>query len=743
MEESIILAVEVDTKKALTQIDLLAQSVEEAKKRQEELNQQFKEGAISREDYNKATKENTKEIKAAETATKNLTTAVKSEAGSINDLNARNKELMKQRNALGILNDSNRDKFKQLNDEINKNNDLIKANVSNLEKQRLNIGNYSSALEGISGSLKSVVPGLGGMTNGIMGITTGAKAFTATPFGATLQVIAGLLTVLIEAFKGSEEGQRNLNKVTQVTTALFGALGDVVRNIGGLLIDAFKNPKQTMMDLVEFLKNNLVNRFKAFGVIIEGIKNLDFKQVANGALQLGSGIENTIEKIENIGKSVIDVANKALEQGNKVAKLQAEIEDLEDEANLRRAKNDRVVAMLRERSIKEEGETKRKTIEEAIRLEKQSADFSVQIAQKKVELAKEELAISTDKKKATDNLEDAEVALQKAKTEGYLSTLKFEKEIRGLNEQEIKNAELDAQIAKRQEQEMDDELTKIVENLNKENEAKAQKLKKDYEIQLESNNKEAEAKYLFEDLITRTTLDEETKRAIMSLDLDYQTKLNYLKQEEEFQEQRNDIDRRAQEKRQINEAATKKAIEKISLDTLNFITNTVNRANQKRVESYKKLYEQGKISEEQLNQLTQQSAKRYRNAALAEIAINYGIGLANAIVLAQEQSKKTDGGFLLPVWLAQQIGTLLATISKARAVVDSANFSGGSSISGGGISVSGGRSGVTATQATTNPINQTYSAANAFRNMPPVVASWQEATTVRNRVEFKEQLTTA
>lgn len=675
-DETIILAVDIETREAQSQLDLLNKAIEDGKKKQESLNQQFKEGQITLEEYNKASRENTKEIKANETATKNLTTAVQAESKSISALSAENRELVKQRNLISTATEDGRNKIRELNRQIDLNNIAIKENVSGLEKQRLNIGNYASALQGVGGSLKGIVPGLGGMTNGIMGITAGAKAFTATPFGATLQVIAGLLTVLIEAFKGSEEGQRNLNKVTQVTTALFGALGDIVRQIGGFLIDAFKNPKQAMMDLVDFLRDNLVNRFKAFGVIIEGIKNLDFKQVTNGALQLGSGIENVIGKVQNVGKRIIEISNQALEQGNKVAELQAQIEDLEDEANLRRAQNDIKVAKLREDAIKQEGDAKRKSIEQAIALEKQSADFSINIAQKKVQLAQAELAIATNKKEATDNLEEAEVNLARAQAERYQATLRFEKQLEALNDQARKKAELDAQFTQEAiEARQDAELAALSNQLDAENQAKE------------------EAAY---------------KNAVTQLEIDSQLKKDLEAQQKTFDFQRDQDAQRESQKQIAYEQSIANARRQALFETLGIIQS-----------------------------ISKEGSAISKAAALAEVAYSTGEAIANLT------SKTVDGTPLGVLRYALGLARILANISKAKQIINSGNVTSVSSETSRNLPASVTARGVTEARGTTNQIDQQFLISNAFRNMPPIVASWKEATEVGNKVRFKEALTTA
>jgi hypothetical protein len=161
-----------------------------------------------------------------------------------------------------------------------------------------------------------------------------------------------------------------------------------------------------------------------------------------------------------MGQRVVDVANKALEEGNKVAVLQAKIEDMEDASNLRRAKNDLAVAKLRERAIREEGDTRRATIEEAIKLEKESADESLRIAGKKVELARLELGTAKDKKKAQDDLEDAEVNFIKVQAERYQATLRFEKQLESLREQEEKEREKREEAQRKREEEAQEKILK-------------------------------------------------------------------------------------------------------------------------------------------------------------------------------------------------------------------------------------------------------------------------------------------
>ena len=707
-KEEVIIDIQVNSADAIKGIDGLYSNILALKQEQEKLNQKFKDGEITLKEYTDETKKTSSELSKEEKAFKNLTGAIEAQEGSINALRESNSKLTQERNALNLKTAEGAKRAAEINKQINENNDLIKANVSNLEKQKINIGNYASALEGVKGGLQGIVPGLGGMTNGISGITAGAKAFTATPFGATLQIIAGLLTVLIDAFKGSEEGQRNLNKITQVTTAIFGELGNAIRSFGEFLIKAFENPKKTMLDLVEFLKNNIINRFKAFGVVIEGIANADFKKIANGVLQFGSGVENSIEKVQALGNRVSEVANKAVEQGNKVAKLQAEIEDMEDEAKARRAKNDLEVAKLRERALKEEGDAKKKTIEQAIALERQSAEDSVKLAQKRVELAKFELSIATNKKEATDNLEDAEVALTVAQSERYQATLRFQKQIESLEDAEVK----------RREQQLAQEEKWAAENEKWKQDAAEREVK----IQEEKNKK----------------LEDEQRRHV-----------EYINN---IQENVSNLIKRQSEVYSLN-------IEK-------------QRKFEKDLFDYKIQLAQDLVNT--LAGIAAEGTVIAKVAALGQIAIDTAkaISALTAVSEANPSNALTFGASGI-LQYATGIVRILGNMAQAKSIIGS--FAGGGYTGPGGkyepagivhkgevvfnqsdVSALGGPDAVNrmrptfkgyadggiVTSATTNPINQSFSIANAMRNLPPIYASWKEATEIQTRVRFKESLTT-
>jgi hypothetical protein len=287
-----------------------------------------------------------------------------------------------------------------------------------------------------AGTADKLTGGLSGTATGIVSMTKASLAFIATPIGAVIAAIGAAIGALTAYFKGSEEGQNRLNKIMTVGSIIMEKIMDVVEDLGEALFDAFTNPKQALEDLWAFIKDNLINRFTALGVILEGIKNLDFKQVANGVLQLGTGVQDVIGKTSKMIEGVTTTFNLAIEQGTRLANLNAKIDADERKLIVERAQTSLEVAKLREQAITLEGDAKRAAINEAIELESQLADQEVAHSQDKLAQAELELKAEGDTKEAKLKVAEAQAAVIAADAQRYEPTLRFSKQIEALDQAE-------------------------------------------------------------------------------------------------------------------------------------------------------------------------------------------------------------------------------------------------------------------------------------------------------------------
>lgn len=276
-----------------------------------------------------------------------LNLVLNNEATTIKELRDQNKLLNKLRNDTNVLTEEGQAELKLLNDQLDANNALIKENVDQYTKQKIGIGDYAGGIrealsemnpfnvsltvfiqnaQNAGGVLPLISNGLKSLRAGIVGITRASLAFIATPIGAVIAALGLALGAIVKYLTSTQAGMDKLTAVTRPLMAIFESLIGVVQDIGGALVDAFSNPKEALKDLGEFVKTNLINRFKAFGVILDGIVNLDFKKVADGVLQAGTGVENLTDKIKNGSQETANFISEAVAKGQELDRLEKELE---------------------------------------------------------------------------------------------------------------------------------------------------------------------------------------------------------------------------------------------------------------------------------------------------------------------------------------------------------------------------------------------------------------------------------
>ena len=127
------------------------------------------------------------------------------QAGAIEKLTARNRQLARERDSMtDIYSDEAKEKIKAINDEINANNKIIEENADKLKKQKMNVGNYTDS---IMSALNS--------TNNFSSSIDGLSQITAK-FSPAI----GLLTAGIEKYtawleKAKEESEKTGKEVTR------------------------------------------------------------------------------------------------------------------------------------------------------------------------------------------------------------------------------------------------------------------------------------------------------------------------------------------------------------------------------------------------------------------------------------------------------------------------------------------------------------------------------------------------
>lgn len=150
---------------------------------------------------------------------------------SIESLTKANKALREERKALNLLTIEGRKRTQEINAQIDQNTSKIKANVSAIEQQKINIGNYKSALDGVHPALGKVGEGLEAGASGFKAMARSALAFIATPIGAVLAALVTVFTLIKTAISQNNEV---LDKFENITNAVGTVVQVVVGRIGKL-----------------------------------------------------------------------------------------------------------------------------------------------------------------------------------------------------------------------------------------------------------------------------------------------------------------------------------------------------------------------------------------------------------------------------------------------------------------------------------------------------------------------------
>lgn len=445
-DEKILISIEIEKGENEKEVDNLTKKITSLQHAtaalKKENNELIKQGQENSQQYVENTRQieiNKQKITEATSTRKNLISTLVAEDDSIKSLNVRNAELIKQRNLLSTSTEEGRAGIAKINEELDKNNKTIKENVSNLEKQKINIGNYKSALDGI-------VPGFSGFVDGVGKMTKAALVFMATPLGLILAALGAALFALTSYFKGSEKGQNDLNKIVAVGSAIFEQFMNIVEDVGKFLFEAFSNPKQAAIDFVDFLKDQVINRFVGLlelipklGQAIELLFAGEFAEagkVAGDAVgKVVLGIENATDKIGKFLSQTAALVEQGIKNGERLAELNAQIDRDERKLIVDREKTNLEVQKIRAEALELEGEARKKVLSEAIKLQEDLAARETQFAKLRLAQAEQTLKTNGDDKEALKAVAEARAAVFAAEATAFQNTLQLKKELEAIDKQ--------------------------------------------------------------------------------------------------------------------------------------------------------------------------------------------------------------------------------------------------------------------------------------------------------------------
>jgi len=265
--------------------------------------------------------------------------------------------------------------------EVNDLNKSVNNTTTSTDKANSKLNNLSDTASKLPGPL-------GGVIAGIQGVSKSMLALIATPLGAALAAIVGVLYSLKRALTDSEEGQNKLNRILSVAGALWGNIMDIVADLGEAIIKAVTEPMETMRSFGEGVKNFILNP-------IESIK-----KAYNGATESA--------------KAFVKEQKEEIKAADEVAKMRNKADKIERKLLVDRSVLEQKIAELRLKSRQEEefsAAERRKALIDAQKLEDQLLDQEVEALELRRDAQKLENTFSRTNKENADKEAEAIAAV--------------------------------------------------------------------------------------------------------------------------------------------------------------------------------------------------------------------------------------------------------------------------------------------------------------------------------------------
>lgn len=330
---------------------------------------------------------------------------------SIEKLTKANKALREERNKLNISSEQGKKRAQEINAVIDQNTSKIKANVSAIEQQKINIGNYKSALDGVHPVLGKVGEGLEAGASGFKAMAKSALSFIATPIGAILAALVVVFSLLKTALSQNDALMDKFENITnavgvvvQVVTGRIGKLGEAFIAFVSLDFDkAVDLTSQAFGGLAEEIGNAVTQQ----QLFLDASRELEDSQrsLRIEIAKQQTVITGLIKESKNRNLTLDEQSAKLIQASELEARLQKTREDI--------AFRDLVITARRLRADKEFQQQSNETFEQYITRLLESS-----------KLGPEEL----------DKIGDKVVALEEARNSGLVLQQKIENDLAAIQD---------------------------------------------------------------------------------------------------------------------------------------------------------------------------------------------------------------------------------------------------------------------------------------------------------------------
>ena len=221
------------------------------------------------------------EKKIAEAAEKNAKAidasrkAIEMEVKSVAEARIQNKELIKLRDSLNTRTKEGQRAIRDLNKQIDENNKTIKDNASNLEKQKINVGNYISSWGPFQGVANMVTRGIAIMKIAFISLKA---AIISTGIGALVVLLGSLYTYFTRSGEGADKFAKSMGQVRAVIDVLLDRFAKFGEGLVDIFSGRFKEGAEKIGAAFKGIGAELKEEVKTAGEIADKLDEIDEKR---------------------------------------------------------------------------------------------------------------------------------------------------------------------------------------------------------------------------------------------------------------------------------------------------------------------------------------------------------------------------------------------------------------------------------------------------------------------------------
>lgn len=166
-------------------------------------------------------------------------------------------------------------------------NDSFKNSFESIKKAS---GEFAPALEDTSKGFEALKTALSAAKTGFSGV---GEAIKTTGLGLLMLVLQSL----VDYFTKTKEGTRMLTGGLSAIKKVVDIVHQAFASFGKVIIDAVTHPVESFKKLGAVIVENILNRFDAIRVILDGIIHLDFRKIADGFVQSVTGVTHATDRM--------------------------------------------------------------------------------------------------------------------------------------------------------------------------------------------------------------------------------------------------------------------------------------------------------------------------------------------------------------------------------------------------------------------------------------------------------------